>query len=103
MEITPAQLERVFDLAEQKTAEQFGAEMCAMMNRNGNHECPICYFRARVKIELGLNDGSVIPKEQPTMKPSETKLIAARGIPFHMQVLGNITDEETPPGVEDFS
>ena len=52
--LTLEQLQTAFDRAEDETAAHFNGQTCSMKNVDGNHECPICYFRMQVKHLLGL-------------------------------------------------
>src|SRR3990167_5858541 len=64
-------LNRAFDIAEQETSDWFNGQTCSMENRRGESECPICFFRRRAKIILGL--GSAWPKEHNADNPPERK------------------------------
>lgn len=48
------ELQSAFDKAENETAEQFKSQTCTMEDKDGNHTCPICYFRRRVKHYMGI-------------------------------------------------
>lgn len=68
MDITHEQLYEAFVWAENQTAREFGGAVCSMRNRTGEDECPICYFYAALKRELGF------PAKHPeTGSKSETK------------------------------
>lgn len=45
-------LQIAFDLAENETAAHYGGATCSMPNSDGGEDCPICYFRGRVRIYL---------------------------------------------------
>lgn len=49
VEITPEMLEFAFNVAECRVAEQFNGRTCSMKNKDGNDDCPICWFRAETK------------------------------------------------------
>lgn len=51
-----AQLQAAFDQAERETAARFKSQTCSMKNCEGADECPICYFRGRVKAYLSLGE-----------------------------------------------
>lgn len=50
--ISKERLDQAFGLAENDTAEHFNSQTCSMVNKDGESECPICYFRQRVKHHL---------------------------------------------------
>lgn len=52
--VTLEMLNHAFDIAEQETADWFNSHTCSMENKEGRQECPICFFRRRVKHVLGL-------------------------------------------------
>ncbi len=47
-------LNDAFTKAEQETATHFDGATCSMPTIDGDETCPICYFRGRVKVHLGL-------------------------------------------------
>lgn len=51
---TEADLQRAFNDAETDTAAHFDGRTCSLEDKNGNAACPLCHFRARVKIALGI-------------------------------------------------
>lgn len=54
LNITLAKLQLAFDVAESETAHQFKGQTCTMIDKDGYHSCPICFFRRRVKAHLGI-------------------------------------------------
>lgn len=44
-----AKLQEVFSKAENDVAERFEGRACGVLNKEGIHECPICYFSKKVK------------------------------------------------------
>lgn len=52
--ITMEELRRAFDRAEQETADHFNQQTCALDNKDGVPECPICFFRIQVRKHLGM-------------------------------------------------
>lgn len=48
------QLQAASDKAEQDTATRYNSQTCSLQDVDGNHTCPICYFRQRVKVYLGI-------------------------------------------------
>lgn len=61
---TSEQLMDAFNKAENETAEQFASRTCSIEDKNGEHTCPICYFRKRVRAHLGI----VLPYEQVVLE-----------------------------------
>ncbi len=56
-----------FDKAEMETARMYNGHTCSMKNINGEEDCPICYFRKRVKEHLGLERvHAVVDKNEST-------------------------------------
>jgi uracil-DNA glycosylase len=49
------QLNDAFGQAENITAAHFNGQTCSMLSADGNHECPICFFRIQVKKLLGVD------------------------------------------------
>lgn len=55
------QLENInmaFNRAEEETAAQFNSQTCSMPDKDGDHTCPICFFRKRAKFYMGLDVNS---------------------------------------------
>lgn len=42
-------LQKAFEYAEQETANYYEGRSCGVMDKEGKHSCPICYFRKQVK------------------------------------------------------
>lgn len=54
--ITPQQWSEAFLEAERETAHRFRQATCLMANRDGQMECPLCYFGQRMRARLGILD-----------------------------------------------
>lgn len=54
MEITLEQFQEAFMKAEVEASEHFEGKTCSLENKNGQHECPMCYLSIRIKHHLGL-------------------------------------------------
>lgn len=65
--VTLEMLNKAFDIAEQETADWFNGHTCSMENQRGDSECPICFFRRRVKHILQVDYRW--PKEHNTDNP----------------------------------
>lgn len=62
IEVSLEQLQKAFNQAEDDTAVMFESKTCSMEDKDGEHRCPICYFRERVKFHLC--DMGVVPTER---------------------------------------
>lgn len=83
-------LNRAFDIAESETANWFNGHTCVMENKKGDQECPICFFRRRVKHILGLkvqwsqeHNANNPPERKPQVMSAEilSQWIAALDVP----------------------
>ena len=54
LQIDFSKLDIAFNLAEEDTAKQFTSQTCSLTNKDGENECPICFFRRKVKEHLGI-------------------------------------------------
>ena len=57
--VTFEELHEIFLLAETLTAAQFDGRTCSLLNKDGRHECPICYFSGEVHKALAAADPDV--------------------------------------------
>lgn len=55
MEITLEMWKEALAKAETETATQFNGQTCSLINKDGQNECPMCYFSKRMKHHLGLD------------------------------------------------
>lgn len=54
MELTLEQWQVAFMKAEGEAAEHFNHQTCALENKHGKSECPMCFLSIRMKHHLGL-------------------------------------------------
>jgi len=57
--VTFEELCQIFARAEHDTAAYFDGRTCSLLNKDGRHECPICYFSREVHKALAATDPDV--------------------------------------------
>jgi hypothetical protein len=88
-------LNQAFDKAEQETADQYRGHTCTMTDKDDNDTCPICYFRQRVKVHLGLMAPVAPEGHGATYDPNlMSTILIINGEPKSIQQRGEITFEQ---------